>query len=452
MRRYQTFILVVLALSVVYLLFIIVNVTVQAAQEATPTEPPLGTSIPVNEPVTGDVPGDLATQVFANAQTAANAAEDAQRYAQDASDEVNKHMDTANNLLGLFQNVTAIVGVLLPVLAVAGGFLGFNQLNEAQRKLEDARNRFEKEMQEKQADLQKVREELERTAESQRETAARANLALSFLQLGERQYRSQDFAGALDTYRRALELDPNSLITQYRLGYVYTQSGNLEQAQHHLTRALEIENNFAPALATLGYVYRRIGEKMPQGTERERTLNKAESLLLEALTISPKLVDEDDESWWGSLAGLYRRRNQIDDAILAYEKAGEITPKSSYAFGNLALLYVQKKDRAAMLRTYQRVEQLAWGEVQADVDNYWAYADLLTARLALGKVKEAEEVLSSVLEIAPADSPYVLESLLDTLRRLESALGETDAAHIRSFIERIEAHVSAKQNNTPSAD
>jgi tetratricopeptide (TPR) repeat protein len=275
-------------------------------------------------------------------------------------------------------------------------------------------------------------------------------LALSLLTLGERQYRSQDFSGALDTYRRALELDPNSLITHYRLGYVYTQSGNLEQAQHHLTRALEIENNFAPALAGLGYVYRRIGEKMPLGVERDRILNKAESLLLEGLAISPKLVDDDDESWWGSLGGLYRRRNQIDEAIRAYQRAGEITPKSSYAFSNLALLYVQKKDKDAMLRAYQRVEQLAWGEVQADVDNYWAYADLLTARLALGKVKEAEDVLTSVLEIAPADSPYVLESLVDTLRRLQTALGEKETAHIQSFIERIDARVAAKNGEAQS--
>jgi tetratricopeptide (TPR) repeat protein len=448
MRRYQSLILIIGVLAVVYLLFMIATITVEAAQDTPPREPPLGTAIPVVDPPPGVPSGDLATQVYSNAQISANAAQDAQRYAQDASDEVSKHMDTVNNLLGLFQNVTAIVGVLLPVLAIAGGFLGFNSLNEAQKKLEDARDRFEKEMLEKQAELQKVREDLERTVETQREGIARSNLALSLLTLGERQYRSQDFAGALDTYRRALELDPSSLITHYRLGYVYTQSGNLEQAQHHLTRALEIENNFAPALAALGYVYRRIGEKMPQGIEREKTLNKAESLLLEGLAISPKLVDDDDESWWGSLGGLYRRRNQVDEAISAYEKAGEITPKSSYAFSNLALLYVQKNDKEAMLRAYQRVEQLAWGEVQADVDNYWAYADLLTARLALGKEKEAEEVLSSVLEIAPADSPYVFESLLDTLKRLQSALGEKDSAHMKSFIDRIQARVNAKNGDS----
>jgi tetratricopeptide (TPR) repeat protein len=67
-----------------------------------------------------------------------------------------------------------------------------------------------------------VRKEVEASSERQRQNTANANLALSLLTLGERQYRSQDFQGALNTYRRALELDPNSLITHYRLGYVYT--------------------------------------------------------------------------------------------------------------------------------------------------------------------------------------------------------------------------------------
>ncbi len=416
-----------------------------AAQDVTATPTPA----PV-QPQVGQSPVDLATQVYLNAERAASAASDAERYAGEAATQVNTQLDTANDLLGLFQNVTAVSGVLIPLLAVVAGIVGVNRLNSAQKELEESRERFEREMREKQAEFEIVRKELVLSADKQRENAARSNLALSLLTLGERQYRSQDFSGALDTYRRALELDPNSLITHYRLGYVYTQSGNLEQAQHHLTRALEIENNFAPALAGLGYVYRRIGEKMPLGVERDRILNKAESLLLEGLAISPKLVDDDDESWWGSLGGLYRRRNQVDEAIRAYQRAGEITPKSSYAFSNLALLYVQKKDKEAMLRAYQRVEQLAWGEVQADVDNYWAYADLLTARLALGKVKEAEEVLNSVLEIAPADSPYVLESLVDTLRRLQTALGENEAAHIRPFIERIDARVAAKNGEVKS--
>jgi tetratricopeptide (TPR) repeat protein len=410
------------------------------AQEATPTPFPT-----VAVPQQYAMPDALATQVYENAQKAANAAEDSQRYAEEAAAQVSTHLDTANDLLGLFQNVTAISGLLIPLLALLGALLGFNRLNEAQKELEDAKKKLEKEMAEKREELQRVREEMESSINIQRENAAKTNIAASLLSVGERQYRSQDHSGAISSYQRALELDPNSLITHHRLGYVYTHSGNLQQAYEHLTRALEIEPNFPPALACLGYVNRKMGEKMPAGIEREQKFNYAESLLLGALSISPKLIDEDGEAWWGSLGGLYRRRGQINEAIEAYKKAAEATPQSSYAYGNLALLYAQTKNVNHMLDTYKRVEQLAWGEVQSNIDNYYGFADLLTSRLALGKVQAAEDALESVLRTAPVDAQGALESLLETLNRLQSILGESRANHIPTFIKRIQAQHEANK-------
>lgn len=362
--------------------------------------------------------------------------------------------DRAINILGIFEGVGLVVSVMSilgTILAVAAGVIGFRGLSEARAEVEqsrqkiehelaEARRQFETDIRQGREDLENVRRRLEQSVQQQRDSVAQTNVAMSFTALGERQYRSKDFSGAIDTYLRALELDPNNLITHYRLGYVYTQSGQLDQAEPHLARALELEPNFPPALAALGYVYRRMGEKMPPGMEREKKINQAEKLLLDALDIAPKLVDEDSESWWGSLGGLYRRRDQIDSAISAYERAAEVTPQSSYAFSNLALLYVHKQNREAMIKTYRRVEQLAYHEVQAEVDNYWAYADLLTSRLALGKVKEAEETLASVLDVAPPESPFFFDSLLDTLRRLAVALGEDQSGHVQRTIDVIEGY------------
>ncbi|MEZ4667167.1 MAG: tetratricopeptide repeat protein [Anaerolineae bacterium] len=433
--------LVVITLAV----FIGVATLTVFAQDASPSPTPVDTTFT-----------ELATQVARDADRAESAAEDAQNYAEHARTQGDEMINIANTSLGMFQNVTqtilAIFGIAGPILAIAAGYLGFNRLNAAQKEMIETRDRFEKELKEKQDQLLEVQKTMEASIETQRQNAANANLSLSLLALGERQYRSQDFAGSLDTYRQALELDPNSLITHYRLGYVYTQSGQLKEAEHHLNRALGIQSNFAPALAALGYVYRRIGEKMAQSIEREQTLNKAENLLLQGLKISHKLVDEDEESWWGSLGGLYRRRGQIDEAIDAYENASQVTPKSSYAYSNLALLYMQKNDREKMLKTYVRVEQLAYGEVMADVDNYWAYADLLTSRLALHKVADAEQTLQSVLEVAPKDSPYVFESLLDTLQRLEKALGAEKATHLMTFIDKIQARVDEQKSKQSAKD
>ncbi|MBK8020266.1 MAG: tetratricopeptide repeat protein [Chloroflexi bacterium] len=172
--------------------------------------------------------------------------------------------------------------------------------------------------------------------------------------------------------------------------------------------------------------------------------------MLEALRAQPRLVDEDGESWWGSLGGLYRRRGQVDQAVQAYEQAAKVTPHSSYPFSNLALLYMGKHDRSEMLRTYKRVERLARGETQAEVDNYWAYADLLTSSLAMGKLEQAEESLISVLDIAPVESDYTLTLLIDTLERLKTALGGGDSGgHIDHYIARIREHLNRRSAQSP---
>lgn len=383
-------------------------------------------------------PDDIAALVE-EARQAAERAEAAAQQAAAHAEDAGEAVGYAADLFGLFEAMSGAVGLVVPFLAVVGGLLGFRRLESAQNELREARERFERDMSRREVELDALRDELKASVQKQREDAGRASLALSLLPVGERQYRAQDYTGALDTYLRALELDPDNAIIHYRLGYVYSQSGDLDRAQEHLTRSQALDPGFPSAMAALGYVYRRMGDRMEPGVERDIIYNKAEQNFLRALDLSPKLMDEDGESWWGALGGLYRRRGQVDQAISAYERGTKVTPHSSYPFSNLALLYLQTHNRQRMIETYKRVERLAWGEVQAEVDNYWAYADLITARLALGKVAEAEEVLELGLDAAPADSPYTLESLVDTLTRLAEVLEPDEVPPVTNVVRRIRA-------------
>lgn len=273
--------------------------------------------------------------------------------------------------------------------------------------------------------------------------AERARLVQHWSNLGESQLKAQNFVGALDMYKKAAEVDDSDAFLHERLGYIYTQVGTMEalrEAEKHLKRALELNPQSAPALAQLGFVYSRMGKLMPDGAERETILDDAEASILKALEISPSLLDEEGESWWGPLGGVYRRRGKLDEAIKAYKRAAEIKPRS-YPFNNLALLYMQKKDRAAMQQTYQLAEQLALREMQNQGGNYWYYADVLVARLALGKTQDAEESLSMVLLTVPSDGTDRLQSLLGTLNQLADVLDTPQAEQIQRFAERISAQV-----------
>ena len=343
-----------------------------------------------------------------------------------------------------------MIALAATALGVFGATRLFSEQNERKEvrqrfdaELKEARQRFDDEVASQKREVESLRQQLADNADRQLKEAERATLAQSLLPFGEHQYHAQDFKGATDTFRRALAFDNRNPIIHYRLGYVYVQSGLLEDAEHNLIRALELDPDFELAMAALGYVYRRMGDELPAGMDRDQMHNKAEKFLLEALNRSPKLVDDDNESWWGSLGGLYRRRGQIDQAIRAYTEAGKVTPHSSYPFSNLALLYMATGDREHMLETYKQVERLARGEAMAEVDNYWAYADWLTSDLALGKVDEAKETLVRVFDTAPPDSPYALKSLADTVDRLVMALGGPEAApHIPPCIAEIRQRIT----------
>ena len=110
-----------------------------------------------------------------------------------------------------------------------------------------------------------------------------------------------------------------------------------------------------------------------------------------------------------------------------YRAAARVTPASSYAFVNLALLGLQQDSVEALRATWQQAQQLAAAEVRADVNNYWGYADLVTASLALGDGDEAEAALTAFFRTTPADATQVPQVLRDSLVQLAAALSAQES-------------------------
>ena len=368
----------------------------------------------------------------------------AERVTQDL-EKAERAVDQAFNLLGLLEAFSIVV----TIVAGAAAIFGITRFVAAQNQLRESRRRFENEIV---RSRRRLREETRQREEaftglqgSLQTTLERsvgdATRALSFLPLGERQYRSGDFRGARAIYERALQLDPRNPVINYRMGYTCSQAGALDEAEQYLRQALASEPNFAPALANLGYVYRRRAEQLDDGVERARAFNEAERYLTQALALLPNLVDDDGESWWGSLGGLYRRRGQLSEAVSAYREAARVTPASSYAWVNLALLGMQQDGVSSVQDTWQQAQGLAAAEVRADVDNYWGYADLVTTSLALGEAEQADEALTAFFRTIPADASQVPRVLRDSLEQLLAALPQDSCEAVRSAIERIDGQI-----------
>lgn len=505
--------------SVMMLALLLTAMGVQA-QTATvlPFDPLTPTPAPVQENIIV-VPQQAVGAVPDYVATVQAAADEAADLAERLGDQAN----VAFNVFGLFEVITALFTLIVPVGAILLGVFGWQQIrqtrdqgrdnraelerrsDEARRDLDDrfdqfrqdierrisdvgaeqkfsetrlrdeqqkiaeeqrklqqeelqaARTQFDQAMERRAAELAKMDEQIGKNAEEQRGRLERAVLAGGLLPLGERQFRAGDLAGARDTYMHALELDEANPIIQYKIGYVYVHVDDYDTAEHYLLRALELEDDFAPAIAALGFTYRRMAERKEKEIKQQtgqdeiksrRLLeisdlySKAENYLVAALKQSPKLVDEDNESWYGSLGGLYRRRGQLDQAIDAYLNAATVTPYSSYPFVNLAVLYMQKNDSEKMLKTFKSAERLARAETVARADNYYGYADLFTSQLALQKTVEAEDTFAIVVEISP--SPTALGLLKDTLEKLAEVLAQPERkAAIAPYIARLEAAIAA---------
>ncbi|MCY4525124.1 MAG: tetratricopeptide repeat protein [Anaerolineaceae bacterium] len=371
----------------------------------------------------------------------------ATQVARDLAD-AGRALDQAFNLLGLLESF----GFVVTVVGGAAAIFGVTRFIAAQNQLRESRQKFEEEIASSRRLLQEETRKREQAFASLQgslqgaleKSTGDATRALSFLPLGERQYRSGDLRGARAIYERALQLDPRNPVINYRMGYACSQAGALDEAETCLRQALASEPDFAPALASLGYVYRRRAEQLPEGVERARAFNEAERHLTQALVLLPNLVDDDGESWWGSLGGLYRRRGQLQEAVHAYREAARVTPASSYAWVNLALLGMQQDGADAMRDTWRQAQQLAAAEVRADVDNYWGYADLVTTSLALGDGQQANEALESFFRTTPADASQVPQVLRDSLAQLAEALPEAERAVVQAVISRIEAQTGGE--------
>jgi tetratricopeptide (TPR) repeat protein len=362
-------------------------------------------------------------------------------------------VDQAFNLLGLFEAfglIIAVVGGALGALGITRLFLAQNELAATRARIEAGLHELEEDLEgqirEKEARLEHLREDLIARFDNEhaalRDRTSRALLAQSLLALGERQYRVRDLRGAIATYTRAIALDHDNPIAHYRQGYVHVHLGQFDAAEASFRQSLALEPDFALAKAGFGFALRRKADSMEHGTERDILMNEAERNLLEALAANPNLVDDDNESWWGALGGLYRRTGQMERAIRAYERATEVTPHSSYGYGNLAQLYALTQDHQRMLKTYERVEKLAWASTQADVNNYWDHADVVTARLALGKADGAMSMLPDALALA--SSAWECQALVDTLTRLAGLVSPAKQGTIQAAIEQIEAYAAER--------
>ena len=162
---------------------------------------------------------------------------------------------------------------------------------------------------------------------------------------------------ALAQMKRALELDPLSLIINTLAGWVYYRARNYDQAIAELQRTLEMDPNFVPAHLFLGWSYLQKGLYKEAVSEFE----------------SAKQFSESDTVALAGLGHVYAKAGQTSKARKVLSELKELSKTSFVSPYDIALIYVALGDRDKAFewldKAYEsRSEMLVWTKIDPMLD------------------------------------------------------------------------------------
>lgn len=121
---------------------------------------------------------------------------------------------------------------------------------------------------------------------------------------------------AIRAYQKAIEIDPDNAQNWYELGNVYFRSGAFEQAVQAFNKAIELNpelgwsfSNLALTLVTQG----KFSEAVP--------------LYLKSIDLLAE--DKDKAVAWNRLGNVYRKLNEYERAVEAFQKADELDAENA---------------------------------------------------------------------------------------------------------------------------
>ena len=250
--------------------------------------------------------------------------------------------------------------------------------------------------------------------------------------------QKNDFTGAEALLKKAIDKDPKNYQAWFDLGFVLNRLGRVEDSIHAYRQSVAAKPEVFETNLNLGLMLVRINSP-----EAERYLRAATGLK------PADHVEEGQASAWLALAHLLEN-TKPEDALAAYRKASELTPKDPEPHLSAGLLQERQKEFSAAEAEYKQVLAVDPHSTEAAIGLTNLYmksgrlgdAEPLLRRLAierpedagihlqLGRVLAAQSKkddaiteIQTALQLAPADSDAQRE-----LADLYSSAGKNDLA------------------------
>lgn len=246
-----------------------------------------------------------------------------------------------------------------------------------------------------------------------------AHYYLGLALAGDRRYGE-----AVDTYRIALDLDPDHLLANVSIGDALLAEGDIDEAQPYYVKAGKLRPEYAAALDGLARI-----------AEATNDRDKAIALYGRALA-----SDRGFAPTYTHLGDLYLREGKLDEAVKLLVEAVSVRPDFGPGLDRLAVAYGRLGFSNEAVATIRKAIELE----PKDPEHHATLGNVL---LGMGVLVGAESSFQAAIAIDPA-LPSARGGLAEIARRrgdYAGALSQLDAALADSRIDRHSLDAMTKQ-------
>jgi Flp pilus assembly protein TadD len=202
--------------------------------------------------------------------------------------------------------------------------------------------------------------------------------------------QKNDFTGAETLLKKAIDKDPKNYQAWFDLGFVLNRLGRVEDSIHAYRQSVAAKPEVFETNLNLGLMLVRFNSP-----EAERYLRAATGLK------PTDHVEEGQARAWLALAHLLEN-TKPEDALAAYRKASELTPKDPEPHLSAGLLQERQKEFSAAEAEYKQV-------LAVDPHSTEATIALTNLYMKSGRLGEAEPLLRRLATDRPDDAGIHLQ-------------------------------------------
>ena len=240
------------------------------------------------------------------------------------------------------------------------------------------------------AELAELKERYKTASESQKQEINREIkrnehefTAVQWNEKGMEGYNRKDYQGAIEYFRKAIELDPKYANPWNNMGSAYGKLGDYNKQIECCRKAIELDPKFASPWNNMGYVYNELGD-----------YNKAIECCQKAIKLDPKYATP-----WNNMGFSYGKLGDYNKAIECCRKATELDPKFASPWNDMGCAYGELGD-------YNKEIECCRKAIELDPKFASPWNNMGVAYYRLGNYPKAVECFRKAVELEPGNKGF----------------------------------------------